>query len=85
MPYRIEWRPAARREIHKLPKDIAKRVFAVVDLLAANPRPDGCRKLAGYEARYRVRAGDYRAVYEVRDAVLVVFVVTVGHRREVYR
>jgi len=83
--YRIEWLPAARRQLRKLPKAAAERVFSLVDSLAENPRPEGCRKLAGHDARFRVRSGDYRAIYEVRDRVLVVLVVTVGHRRDVYR
>ncbi len=85
MLYRIEWRPVARRQLRKLPTAVAQRVFALVDSLAKNPRPEGCRKLAGFDARFRVRSGDYRAIYEVRDTVLVVLVVTVGHRRDVYR
>lgn len=85
MHYQIEWLPAARRQIRKLPRPAAKRVFSLIDSLAENPRPEGCRKLSGHDARFRVRSGDYRALYEVRDEVLVVLVVTVGHRREVYR
>jgi mRNA interferase RelE/StbE len=83
--YRIEWLPAARRQLRKLPRSAAERVFSLVGSLAENPRPTGCRKLSGHDARFRVRLGDYRAIYEVRDEVLVVIVVTVGHRREVYR
>ncbi len=85
MVYQIEWLPAARRQLRKLPTDVAERVFLLVDALAVNPRPVGCRKLSGHDTRFRVRSGDYRALYEVRDEVLVVLVVTVGHRREVYR
>jgi mRNA interferase RelE/StbE len=83
--YRIQWLPAARRQLRKLPKPASERVFFLVDALAENPRPEGCRKLAGHDARFRIRVGDYRAIYEVRDNMLVVLVVTVGHRREVYR
>ena len=85
MLYRIEWLPVARRQLRKCPQAVAERVFALVDALAQNPRPVGCRKLVGHDARFRVRSGDYRAIYEVRDTVLVVLVVTVGHRRDVYR
>ena len=85
MPYRIEWRPAARRGLFWLERDAQTRVFRCVDALAGNPRPDGCRKLTGRENLYRVRVGDYRILYEVRDAVLVVLVVEIEHRREVYR
>ena len=85
MPYRIEWRPGARRDLLRLERNLQTRVFQRVDALAGNPRPEGCRKLTGDEHLYRVRVGDYRVLYEIRDAVLVVTVVEVGHRREVYR
>ncbi len=63
----------------------AKRSVHGIDLLAETPRPPGCRALAGEPDVYRVRVGDYRIVYEVLDERLIVHVVRVGHRREVYR
>ena len=53
--------------------------------LAENPRPPGCLKLSGEESLWRIRVGDYRVVYQVQDAVLLVLVVKLGHRREIYR
>jgi len=53
--------------------------------LQAHPRPAGCKKLAGNADYYRIRVGDYRVLYEIRDRVLLVLVIKVGHRREVYR
>ena len=53
--------------------------------LANDPRPPGCDKLAGVENLYRIRVGDYRVVYQIRDEMLLVLVVKIGHRREVYR
>ena len=53
--------------------------------LADNPRPRGVEKLEGRENRYRIRVGDYRVIYEIHDEVLLVLVVRIGHRREVYR
>jgi len=53
--------------------------------LGENPRPPGCVKLAGPDALYRIRIGDYRIVYQIRDAELLVVVVAIGHRREIYR
>ncbi|WP_027942376.1 type II toxin-antitoxin system RelE/ParE family toxin [Amycolatopsis taiwanensis] len=58
---------------------------AAIELLADDPRPAGAKKLAGGEGEWRVRTGDYRVVYEIRDRVLVVLVVAVVHRREIYR
>ena len=61
------------------------RVRAAIDLLAGEPRPPGCVKLAGEASAYRVRVGDCRIVYEVIDDQLVIQVVRIGHRRDVYR
>lgn len=68
-----------------LPEPARRRVDAAILALADNPRPNGCRKLAGEEGQWRIRVGDFRVIYQVRDAVLLVLVVRVGHRREVYR
>jgi len=75
----------AVKSIAKLRRVDQQRVRAAIDLLADEPRPPGCTKLAGEDSVYRVRVGDYRIVYEVIDARLVVHVVRVGHRRDVYR
>jgi mRNA interferase RelE/StbE len=84
MAYQVEVRPAARRQIRKLPIAAQDQIRPVVRALADEPRPHGVSKLTGSDL-YRVRSGDYRIVYEIHDAVLVVVVVTVGHRGEVYR
>ncbi|MEO1063052.1 MAG: type II toxin-antitoxin system RelE/ParE family toxin [Actinomycetota bacterium] len=75
----------AVKSIARLPRKDQQRIRAAIDLLADEPRPPGCTKLAGEDAVYRVRVGDYRMLYEVIDARLVVHVVRVGHRRDVYR
>lgn len=62
-----------------------QRLRAALDLLADNPRPPNCIALQGEDSVYRVRVGDYRIVYEVLDSVLLVHVVRIGHRRDVYR
>lgn len=61
------------------------RFFDAIEALEENPRPSGCVKLAGDENLYRIRVGDYRIVYEIRDSVLIVTIIKVRHRREVYR
>lgn len=61
-----------------------RRVQAAIELLQDEPRPNGAKKLAGGEGERRVRTGDYRIVYEVNDNVLLVLVVAVGHRRDIY-
>lgn len=85
MTYRIELSPAAVRQLRKLDGRARRRVQAVIELLAQEPRPVGAKKLAGGDGEWRVRTGDYRIVYEIDDGVLVVLVLAVGHRREVYR
>jgi mRNA interferase RelE/StbE len=61
------------------------RLRTAIDGLAPNARPSGCVKLAGAPDLYRIRVGDYRIVYQVRDDVLIVLVLSIGHRREIYR
>ncbi|WP_415856042.1 type II toxin-antitoxin system RelE family toxin [Sinomonas sp. G460-2] len=82
--YRVEILPAAVRSIRKLPPEAKRRIQAVVELLADDPRPPAARKLTG-RPEWRVRTGDYRILYRVQDEVLLVVVVDAGHRREIYR
>ena len=82
--YKVEFRQSVAKDLCAIPNADVKRILARIELLADEPRPAGCSKLSGQE-RYRVRQGDYRIVYEIRDAVLVVLVVKIGHRREVYK
>ncbi len=83
--YEVLIKPSARKELEAvgLKKD-RQRIVAAILALAEEPRPVGCRKLSGKD-KYRIRCGDYRVVYSVHDAILVVAVVKVGHRRDVYR
>jgi mRNA interferase RelE/StbE len=83
--YRIEIKRSAAKEIRAIGrKKDRQRVVARIAALADDPRPLGCTKLSGEEA-YRVRQGSYRIVYTIADEVLVVEVLKVGHRRDVYR
>lgn len=81
--YRIEFRASATRALRKLDPAIQGRVQGAIALLGSDPRPPGARKRQGRDG-FRVRVGDYRIVYTIHDDVLVVVVVTLGHRREVY-
>lgn len=74
----------AARQIKKLPKHVQRQVMPKLEGLASNPRPPGCQKLEGVGDLYRIRSGDHRIVYHVRDDVLVVLVVSVGDRGQVY-
>ena len=83
--YTIEILPAAAWALAKLPTDARRAVSAQIDTLAAEPRPQGVEKLSGEDDLYRVRAGNYRIIYRLRDDVLTVAVVKVGDRKDVYR
>ncbi len=85
MTYRVEVAEAAVRSLRKRDPTARRRVQAAIELLAEQPRPSGARRLVGGDGLMRVRTGEYRIVYEIHDDVLVVLVVAVGHRREIYR
>ena len=83
--YRIELKRSAAREIEAISsKKQRQQIVSRVGSLAHDPRPPGCQKLSGQEA-YRVRQGQYRIIYTIEDDRLIVNVVKVGHRRDVYR
>lgn len=85
MSHRVEVAPAAVRQLRKFDPAARRRIQAAIELLAEQPRPSGAKKLVGGDGEWRVRTGDYRIVYEIHDDVLLVLVVAVGHRREIYR
>lgn len=85
MSYRVELTPAAQRQIKKLSADSRQRIVVAIEALAADPRPITVKKMQGEENLYRVRLGDYRIIYQIQDKALLVTVVRVGDRRDVYR
>ena len=82
--YEVQVRPAAARALPRIAHSDRERLQAAIVLLAEDPRPPNSRRLSGRPA-YRVRVGDYRIIYTIHDGVLLIVVVTLGHRREVYR
>ena len=83
--YKVVLKPSAVKEIESIPrKKERKQIIKRIGLLAEIPRPPGCTKLSGYD-RYRIRQGSHRIVYGIEDDELVVYVVKVGHRKDVYR
>ena len=84
--YRVLIKPSAAKEIEAVgQKKDRQRIVASIRTLAWDPRPVGCEKLAGQQDRYRLRVGRYRIIYSIGDAELLVVVVRVGHRKDVYR
>jgi mRNA interferase RelE/StbE len=83
--HEIFWKPGARKRFLSLPKRIRDAMERRIDALALSPRPPGCRKMTGYEAIYRIRCGQYRVVYEIRDNVLMIVIIWVGPRGDAYK
>jgi mRNA interferase RelE/StbE len=83
--YKIEWRKSTRKDLRRIAPHEVKRIVSAVEALVIDPFPQGCTKLSGSERAYRIRIGDYRVIYEVVDDVLIIEVIKVGHRRDVYR
>jgi len=83
--YTVRLNARVGKVLDRLPPDMRRRIVRRLEALEDNPRPDGVEKLAGVDDLYRVRVGTYRIVYAIRDRELVVIVVRIGHRRDVYR
>jgi mRNA interferase RelE/StbE len=81
--YKIEIKKSAQKELKNLPDKALKKVIEKIGSLVTNPRPAGCKKLSGDE-KYRIRIGNYRVLYSIEDEILVIFIVKVGHRKDVY-
>lgn len=83
--YRVELTPAADRQLGKLKGNAREMVAAAIVTLGFNPRPSGCVKLSGSDDLWRLRVRDYRVIYRTLDDRLIVTVVKIGHRKDVYR
>lgn len=82
--YRIELKKSVLKDFDSIPKKELQRIISVIESLANDPRPPQTKKLSGLE-HYRLRQGDYRILYTIQDNLLIVYVVAVGHRKEIYR
>lgn len=82
--YKITIRKSAAKELEDIPKKDLQKIIKRIQSLAQNPRPQGAQKLSGQQ-HFRVRQGDYRIIYSIDDKDLVVDIVKIGHRREIYR
>jgi mRNA interferase RelE/StbE len=83
--YRVEFKPSAAESFRKLDKPVQRRLTAKLNALKENPRPHGAEKLKGEKDLYRLRSGDYRLICQVQDEILLVLVLGVGHRKDIYR
>lgn len=83
--YKVIWKRSAKKELKKLPKDIIVNIISAVESLENEPRPVGVKKLVGTQHTYRQRIGNYRIVYSIENELLIIEVVRVGHRKDVYR
>jgi len=84
MSYLVTLSPAAARQLRKFDPEVRRRIQAVIELLAENPRPPAATRLVGGGGEWRVRTGDYRVIYEIHEGELLVLVLRMAHRREVY-
>ena len=83
--YQVKVAEDAARFIRKQDKRIQHQIINNIGGLAQNSRPQGCKKLQGYKELYRIRSGNYRIAYTIREKTLLVFVVRVAHRKDIYR
>lgn len=82
--YKIELKQSAVKELNKIPAKDLKKITTKIESLSTNPRPMGCEKLSTLE-RYRIRQGNYRILYSIKDDILTVYVIKIGHRKDIYR
>ena len=82
--YKIFFKPSAVKELEKIPSKVLRKVVEKIKGLTLDPRPPGCEKLSG-EEKFRIRQGNYRIVYTIEDEKLIVIVVKIGYRRDVYK
>lgn len=85
MPYNVVLTRSAQKQLRKLPARIADLIEEKLLELEGNPRPSGCKKLVGEDNAWRIRIGDYRVLYEIQDKMLIVHVVDINHRKDIYK
>ncbi|MGH3568777.1 MAG: type II toxin-antitoxin system RelE family toxin [Pseudonocardia sp.] len=83
--YVVQYDPKALKELTKLDKPVARRVVKAVDALGADPRPNGSRPLVGYPDLWRIRVGNFRIIYTIKDSELIVLALRIAHRSTTYR
>jgi len=82
--YSIEFKKSATKELNSLPNKKIKKILITINQLIENPRPINSKKLSASE-RYRIRVGDYRILYEIKEQILIIYIIKIAHRKDVYR
>jgi mRNA interferase RelE/StbE len=82
--YKLVFKKSVTKDLRPVPNKDVKRILQRIEALATDPRPVGCEKLSG-QGKYRIRQGIYRIIYEIKDEELIITIVKVGHRRDVYK
>lgn len=83
--YSITYKPSAAKALRKFDRQYQRTIITAIDALAHQPRPDGVKKLQGGEGEYRLRVGSYRVIYDINDSELIILVLHLGHRKDIYR
>ena len=83
--YEIRFSKESSKALDSLDVKLALRIVDAVKKLASTPKLPGCRKIVGSDKDYRIRVGDYRVIYQIRSTVLIVFIIRIGHRKDIYR
>ncbi len=83
--YSIVFKKSAEKDLDKIPNLYYNAIISKIKQLANNPHPNGCKKLVGRDDLWRVRAGDYRIIYCIKDEILIIEVINIGHRKDVYK
>jgi len=83
--YKIEWKNSAKKELKHLPKPIIIKILCLIEQLQTNAHPEGNKKIIGSKQTYRLRTGDYRIVYTIKNDALIIEIIRIGHRKNVYQ
>ncbi len=83
--YRVEFSKNAKKDLKRIPNQQVAKIILAIEKLADDPLPRRSKKLVDWENAYRIRVGDYRIIYELENSVLIVFVIQIGHRKDIYR
>lgn len=83
--YSVVFKPSAAKELRKINRNDQTRIAKKIQELTSNPYPPGVKKIVGGDGEFRLRVGNYRVIYDVEEGWLIILVLTIGHRREVYK